>query len=515
MALRGPPVTRPRPWGAPARNHPSLPARGGHLVAAVIVATLAVTLTASVAAADTTVKRRPPSDPFLEHQWALDVIGASDAWSQATGRGTRIAVVDTGVDLDHEDLAGKVRGHVSCIGAGGDPTRCAGSGEDDHGHGTHVAGIAAAATFNDRGVAGVAPDAEILAVRVLEADGTGNARGSAGDVAAGVRWATQAGASVINLSLSENVVISGLLGSSPKDAINDAWKHGVITVVAAGNTENDEPLLPSAYRDVDAIVVTATNRSDAQAGYAADVENARWGMAAPGGALEPAGSQILSTWWDDETTNVYAWAVGTSMAAPHVAGAAAMVRSLGLSPAQTVERLLTSAMDIGEPGVDRATGHGRLDLRAATLWAPGEPRAQEVTTTTRAPNDGPPRGSARASATPTTSIGAPAPNNPASENEEPRAPAGGTGRPNDARVTDGPASSVGPPTARAAPEGDPPEGETPVDPQPAGQDRGSPGDASGRAVLVVTLILVGGPVLLAILRRRPGVDAGPPEGHRP
>jgi len=95
-------------------------------------------------------------------QWGLERIGAPDAWSQATGRGVTIAVVDSGVDLQHQDLRAKVIGQVSCIGANGDEDRCTGSAQDDNGHGTHVAGIVSAVTGNRIGVAGVAPAARVL-----------------------------------------------------------------------------------------------------------------------------------------------------------------------------------------------------------------------------------------------------------------------------------------------------------------------------------------------------------------
>src|SRR5688572_14821279 len=111
-----------------------------------------------------------PNDPVLEQrlQWSLERIGAPGAWARGTGEGITIAVVDSGMDLAHEDLASKIDGHVSCIGASGPGAGCSGSGQDDNGHGTHVAGIAAAVTGNGKGIAGVAPDARLLAVRVLQ-----------------------------------------------------------------------------------------------------------------------------------------------------------------------------------------------------------------------------------------------------------------------------------------------------------------------------------------------------------
>jgi serine protease len=313
------------------------------------------------------------TDPLRPDQWALDVIGAERAWSVATGHGATIAVVDTGIDLTHEDLTTKIVAHVDCTGSDGDPAMCSGPAADDVGHGSHVAGIAGAATGNGRGVAGVAPDVGLLVIRALSAGPLG-ARGSVPDVEAGIRWAVGHGADVINLSLGE--VSLGVNGSGLEDAIGDAWAAGVVVVVAAGN----EFLFPSGYEAVDALVVTATDRNDLKATYASTVGSAKWGMAAPGGDGDED-DQILSTWWQAGVANTYKYESGTSMAAPHVAGAAAVLRSLGLSPVKTVERLLSTARDLGAPGRDAVFGYGRLDLGAAVagLRTPTQP---VVTTTT-------------------------------------------------------------------------------------------------------------------------------------
>ncbi len=322
--------------------------------------------------------RPATNDPVFEQglQWGLERIGAPDAWARGTARGITIAVVDSGVDLHHEDLRDKLVGHISCIGAEGDPLECGGSAQDDNGHGTHVAGIALATTDNGRGIAGVAPDAALLAVRVLanDCDPSGcTASGPSGDVSAGIRWAVDHGADVINLSLGGSALQS-TLGCSFCDAIEYAWSRGVISVVAAGN----DAVLPAGFGDEHAVIVTATTRADERASYSNTssglVRDARWPVAAPGGEAETQATDcgtggtpkgILSTFWSAGAANGYACLAGTSMAAPHVTGALAVLLGLGHSPQSAIDRLLATATDLGPPGRDDSFGYGRIDLAKA------------------------------------------------------------------------------------------------------------------------------------------------------
>ncbi len=335
-----------------------------------------------------------PDDPVFEQglQWGLERIDAPNAWRRATGDGVTIAVVDSGVDLEHEDLADKVVTQISCIGSNGNANACAGNAQDDNGHGSHVAGIALATTDNGRGIAGVAPDADLMAVRVLanSCDSGGcSATGSADDVAAGIRWAADHGADVINLSLGGGMV-QGVLGCAFCDAVEYAWSVGAIPVIAAGN----DSMVPAGFADEHAVVVSATTRTDARASYSSAssslLRSARWPIAAPGGEGETAASDcatggtpkgVLSAYWVSGHHDEYACLAGTSMAAPHVAGALAVLLSTGRTPQEAVDRLLATAQDLGPAGRDDQFGVGRVDLGRAVGAAPGNSTTSTSSTT--------------------------------------------------------------------------------------------------------------------------------------
>ncbi|MBW3610234.1 MAG: S8 family serine peptidase [Actinobacteria bacterium] len=351
------------------------------------------------------------NDPLFPQQWALDAIGAETAWSRGRGGGTIIAVVDTGIDLDHEDLASKIVAGYDFIGGDSSP-------EDDardceprqpgcnygRGHGTHVAGIAAAATGNRTGVAGVAPDARIMPIRVLDSAGSGHVT----QVAQGIRFAADNGADVINLSFGE-IATDVDLSPAFTEAIRYAWARGSIPVVAAGN----DFVGTSSFTDEPALVVTATGRTGGRAGYASSVGNARWGMAAPGGDGRVGSDEVCTPETGIVSThadNNYACLVGTSMAVPHVAGAAAVLRGMGLSPQQVVDQLLTTTDDVGTIGRDTTFGAGRLNLaRAAHSALP--PTTVAPATVAAVPTTTPPTSEAPATTTtteaPTTTVPSP------------------------------------------------------------------------------------------------------------
>jgi hypothetical protein len=246
-----------------------------------------------------------------------------------------------------------------------------------------VAGIAAAATDNGRGVAGTAPAARLIVVRALRHScgvpgvaSTCTASGTAADVEAGIRWAADRGATVINLSIGDTA--QSVLGPAFAEALRYAWAAGSIPVVAAGN----DIVLSSGFRDEPAVVVSAVARDGQAASYSNGVGEARWALAAPGGESERDTSAacgndgppngILSTFFQGDRPDVkYACQAGTSMAAPHVAGALAILRSAGLSPQEAVDRLLATAADRGRPGRDATYGAGLLDLAKAVEGLPG------------------------------------------------------------------------------------------------------------------------------------------------
>jgi serine protease len=301
------------------------------------------------------------NDAYFAKQWALSQTGASTAWGSSTGSGIRIGIVDTGIDLNHEDLAGKVVAHTSCVGSGGDPAKCSGSAQDDQGHGTHVAGIAAGLRDNGVGVAGVAPDAQLVVAKALSAVGAGNDA----DIIAGIKWVVDHGAQVVNLSLGDpNFLFTSLFGTSMRDGIEYAWAHGAVPVLASGNT-NLLGLGSSNYGNLDAIVVGATGPDDQPASYSSPLGDAKWSIMAPGGAGDGTEDHdVWSTFWAAGKTNQYAALAGTSMAAPQVAGGVALLLAKGFTPQAAVARLLQTAdshVDCG--GAANCTG--RMDLARA------------------------------------------------------------------------------------------------------------------------------------------------------
>ncbi|MEU4688348.1 S8 family peptidase [Actinoplanes sp. NPDC023714] len=289
------------------------------------------------------------SDPLRSQQWGLGKVKATSAWSKSTGAGVTVAVIDTGVDARHPDLAGKVlTGYDVLKGMAGGTT-------DGNGHGTHVAGIIGAVTGNGVGVSGVAPDAKILPIRVFDSTGSGYMS----DVAEAVVWAADHGANVINMSIGSTAKLAAL-----SDAVTYARNSGVTVVAAAGNERQDGN--PTSYPAADAgvIAVAATDSADRYASFSNS--GSYVDVAAPGSA-------IVSTYPTALTGGDYVAMSGTSMAAPQVAGIAALLEAYqpSLTPYAIEQVLKSSAVDLGKAGFDNDYGYGRVDA-AAALAAAGQ-----------------------------------------------------------------------------------------------------------------------------------------------
>lgn len=284
-----------------------------------------------------------PDDPLYPAQWNLQRVGAEAGWRVGGGAGVVVAVIDTGVgpvpDLD----AARVLPGTSEVAD--DPTT-----SDTAGHGTHVAGTIAQTTNNAFGAAGMAPAAIILPIKAL----SGRGGGTSEQVAAAIDEAVDRGAQVINLSLG------GPHAEVLDLAVEKAVAAGVMVVAAAGN-DGDEGVHCPAHAP-GALAVSATGPDDALAPYSS--YGAEIALAAPGGDKRRAGGGVVQ---DTVTAGGHDFLEfqGTSMAAPHVSGALAVLIGVGLSPAEARDRLLASAADLGDPGVDDRYGHGRLDLAAA------------------------------------------------------------------------------------------------------------------------------------------------------
>lgn len=314
-----------------------------------------------------------PNDPLYQDgsEWWPQVVKADRVVNEnllPVGSSVTIAVVDTGIMLSHEDLAGRLVSGADFVNAGG-------GGDDDNGHGTHVAGIAAAATNNGLGIAGTAGAAAVrlMPVKVLDSDGAGDDF----TISLGVQWAADHGARVINLSLG-----GALAGQVLEDAVTYAHDRGCIVVAAAGNfalgdAYGNPPFNPTFYPAAypEAIAVAACGRDGNRALYSE--YGSYVDLAAPGGNTYNGNANlILSTWLAPnpdpfKPQTRYAYDVGTSMAAPIVAGAAALLlaQDSGRTPEQVENLLTTTAQKLGADayadGWNQYLGWGVVDVYQA------------------------------------------------------------------------------------------------------------------------------------------------------
>ncbi|GAA4679732.1 type VII secretion-associated serine protease mycosin [Phytohabitans rumicis] len=310
----------------------------GAVLIAVVGIAGASTITATPAQAAAVAVRQ---DPVREDQWQLDELRASHAWRHSTGEGVTVAVIDSGVDGSHPDLAGQVLPGIDLVAGSGDGRT------DPVGHGTTVAGLIAGRNDDSSGVLGLAPSAKILPVRVLDAE---NRYDDALIVAKGVRWAVDNGARVINLSL-------GGSGDSPAlaAAIDYAFARDVVVVACTGNLAPEAPTeVWYPAREPGVVAVTGLER-ESESLWSGAITGGATVLSAPATGL--LGARPGGTWKVQ----------GTSFAAPLVSATAALVRSRwpGMSAATVVNRLISTADDLGAVGRDDRFGYGLVDPVAA------------------------------------------------------------------------------------------------------------------------------------------------------
>jgi len=309
-----------------------------------------------------------PNDTFFKYQYALYNSGqeigipgsprgksradirATESWEETTGKkDVVIAIIDTGIDFDHPDLKNKIQSQgYDFVNEDNNPA-------DDHGHGTHVAGIAAAETNNEEGIAGVAWNCKILPLKVMDAEGEGYYSW----MIDAIIYAADNGADVINFSLGGDQPSSAL-----EQALAYAYEQNVVVVAAAGN-EEAAVLYPAAYDDY-CLAVTATDYNDTRP---------EWTNFGPEVDVAAPGVRILScvpTWYWGPDSIPYGYGYGTSMATPHVAGMAALIKSIKpwLKPNEIMDIICFTTEDINKaeyPGKDDFVGWGRINMEKALV----------------------------------------------------------------------------------------------------------------------------------------------------
>lgn len=296
----------------------------------------------------------PPSTSTQVTPWGIKAVNAPEAWTTTQGAGIKVAVIDTGIQSNHPDLASNIKGGIHFY-QGASSVLADSNWQDDNGHGTHVAGTIAALN-NTLGVIGVAPSVELYAVKVLDASGSG----SLSAVAAGIRWAADHGMNVASMSLGSSSGSQALA-----DAVTYARSRGVVLVAAAGNrgdgiASTTEVSYPAAYPGV--IAVGAVDSTLSVASFSSSASYV---------ALCGPGVSVNSTY----ATSTYKRLSGTSMATPHVSGVAALVMATAIpsaydtnlngrwDPSEVRAKLLDSAEGLGVSA--RFCGAGLVQAAAA------------------------------------------------------------------------------------------------------------------------------------------------------
>jgi type VII secretion-associated serine protease mycosin len=291
------------------------------------------------------------NDPDIDLQYGLSIVKANLAWQITTGSPkVNIAVIDTGVDLNHPDLKDNLsRGYVSVKGVT--------SPNDDNGHGTHVAGIIASISNNQKGGVGLSPNCKIMPIKSLSAKGEGNDS----DIAEGIIWAVDNGANIINLSLG-----GPSAGKTLENAIKYAYNSNVLVIAAMGNNGQRVKNYPAAYKNVIAVGATDQNNKSASFSNYGD-----WiSVTAPGLRIYstfPTYKVELSRF---NLSPGYASMSGTSMAVPFVSGLAGLIisRYPGIKRADIRRKIENSSNDVDKNGYDEFFGYGVIDAhRALTI----------------------------------------------------------------------------------------------------------------------------------------------------
>ncbi len=304
-----------------------------------------------------------PNDQYYSYQWHLPQVQSDAAWNISRGGNVTVAVVDSGVSRG-DDLA--CRTFVSPYDVITD-TPGEFAARDQNRHGTHVAGTIGQCTNNNIGVAGMAPNVTLMPVRVLDANGSG----TMADAATGINWAVDHGASIINLSLGidcNGAVWPSCSQTIVNNAIDKATSHDVLIVAAAGNSNGSTPYFPANHPDVIAVAAVDYNRHRT---WYSNRGNALT-ISAPGGDInqdanhDGYGDGVLQQTFQNGKWDYY-FLQGTSMASPHVAGAAALLRSYipDASREQVKQALIHTAKDLGAPGFDNLYGFGLLQTADA------------------------------------------------------------------------------------------------------------------------------------------------------
>jgi subtilisin family serine protease len=304
-------------------------------------------------------------DPMLPNQWALadpGAVGAAEAWTQSTGAGVLVAVLDSGLQLDHPDLAANVwtnPGEVAGNGIdddrdgvvddvhGANMFDLSANVDDDNGHGTHVAGIVAARHGNGTGGSGLAPNAKILPVKVLDSDMSGTTE----TLAMGIRYAVDRGAKILNVSVNTDAATETV-----KSAVRYAGEHGAIVVASAGNNGRDidrSPSFPASLADPAVFSVGAVNP-----------DGLLWSLSNTGLQsvdIAAPGDHIVST----ARASAYQSRTGTSAAAPFVSATLALLSSARPDLPMSELRAAISATTHNTSALSAVLGGGRLDAGAA------------------------------------------------------------------------------------------------------------------------------------------------------